>query len=510
MICGTTAPLPREAAWEPVIGLEVHAQVAARTKLFSAAVCEFAAPVNSRVQLVDAAFPGTLPVLNERCVEAGILTALALGMRVNTVSTFDRKHYFYADMPAGYQITQQRLPLAEGGELSVPLAGTGRPLSVRLARLQLEQDSGKSLHDLDNNRSLIDLNRAGCGLMELVFEPDLRSGEEAAALVKELILILRRIGTCSCKMEEGALRVDANVSVRPAGSDQLGVRSEVKNIGSVRGVARAVQYEIGRQVALLESGGRVVNETRSYDPETAQTVAMRDKEVVQDYRFLPEPNLPPLRLSCSARPLAGVPDVDRLRETLPELPAATRSRLETQYRLTADSVQAVTTEEGLLEYFEATVSGGSGTQRDAEAVAVLLRMDVKALLNERGCTFADCPLSPSSVGEIFDLRQRDAISSSVLPLLLEAAYDAPMVAPSILVAERGWSQISDQVALVAACDTVLRNAADKVAKYRAASPKKQKQIFNQLAKDVRLACDNRANMAEVSKILREKLESRDS
>ncbi|XP_045522791.1 glutamyl-tRNA(Gln) amidotransferase subunit B, mitochondrial isoform X6 [Pieris brassicae] len=274
--------------WQSVVGLEVHAQLNTESKLFSGAQNTFGGLVNNCVSLFDAAIPGTLPVLNRKCVELGVLAALAFSCRVNEVSTFDRKHYFYADLPAGYQITQQRAPLANDGVINFQVYTPGvhkKPYnkSSMIKQIQLEQDSGKSLHDIELKQSLVDLNRAGAPLIEIVFEPDLEDGEEAAALVKELVLIVQRLGVCSGRMEEGALRVDANVSIRREG-DPLSTRTEIKNIGSVRGVASAVRYEIDRQQSVLENGGNIINETRMWDAAAKVTVPMRDKEVVQDYR----------------------------------------------------------------------------------------------------------------------------------------------------------------------------------------------------------------------------------
>uniref|UniRef100_A0A1B0DI52 Aspartyl/Glutamyl-tRNA(Gln) amidotransferase subunit B/E catalytic domain-containing protein n=1 Tax=Phlebotomus papatasi TaxID=29031 RepID=A0A1B0DI52_PHLPP len=333
--------------WKSVVGLEIHAQIDTNSKLFSGAQVEFAAPVNANVSLFDAAIPGTLPVLNEACVRAGLSTALALSCDINLVSMFDRKHYFYADLPAGYQITQQRAPLARNGTLSFPVFIPGitkKPYqkTVHLHQLQLEQDSGKSLHDDAAGKSLVDLNRAGAPLMEFVFDPDLSDGEEAAALVKELILILTRLKTCSCKMEEGALRVDANVSVHEPGTP-LGTRTEIKNIGSVRGVANAIAYEISRQIDIIEDGGKIHNETRSWDASSKTTVAMRDKEVLQDYRFMPEPNLPPLRLSQSF--------IEDLRQGLPELPEETREKLTKDYSLPPETAIILVNDDILLRFF---------------------------------------------------------------------------------------------------------------------------------------------------------------
>lgn len=312
-----------------------------RSKLFSGSSTEFGLPVNTAVSFFDASTPGTLPVLNRECVGAGLKTALALNCSVNPVSMFDRKHYFYADMPNGYQITQQRQPLATDGHLDLLILGpnTKKPYkkSVRLIQLQLEQDSGKSLHDECAGQSLVDLNRAGVPLMELVFAPDLSDGEEAAALVKELTLILTRLGTCSCRMEEGALRVDANVSVNRVG-DALGTRTEIKNIGSVRAVANAIAFEIQRQIRVKEEGGVIHNETRAWNANSRETVSMRDKEVLQDYRFMPEPNLPPLHVNTSEEEVKeSVFNVKDIRMELPELPEETRRKLCETYELSLEA-----------------------------------------------------------------------------------------------------------------------------------------------------------------------------
>lgn len=318
--------------------------------MFSGSATEFGLPVNSAVSFFDASTPGTLPVLNRECVASGMKTALALNCLVNPVSMFDRKHYFYADMPNGYQITQQRQPLAKDGRLDLLILGpnTKKPYrkSVRLIQLQLEQDSGKSLHDEYAGQSLVDLNRAGVPLMELVFAPDLSDGEEAAALVKELILILTRLGTCSCRMEEGALRVDANVSVNREG-EELGTRTEIKNIGSVRAVANAISHEIQRQIRIKEEGGQIHNETRAWNANTRETVSMRDKEVLQDYRFMPEPNLPPLHVNTNEEETrTDMINVRDVRMEIPELPEETRQKLCEQFGLALEAAVVLVVSKG--------------------------------------------------------------------------------------------------------------------------------------------------------------------
>ena len=333
----STKPKLKTSEYKSVIGLEIHAQILSESKLFSGAQNTFASEINSCVSLLDAAIPGCLPVLNKRCVEAGVKTALALNCEINEVSMFDRKHYFYSDLPTGYQITQQRAPLAGIGCLTFPVltpVRNSKPYykTVRIHQIQLEQDSGKSLHDDELKISLIDLNRAGVPLMELVFEPDLEDGEEAAALVKELILIFSSIGTCSCKMEEGALRVDANVSIHKEG-EPLGIRTEIKNIGSVRGVAQAIAYEIERQTMVKSNGGAIINETRQWDAISKTTIPMRDKEVVQDYRYMPEPNLLPLHLNMHENESEELVNVKSIEKCLPILPQGLRDELINKYKL---------------------------------------------------------------------------------------------------------------------------------------------------------------------------------
>uniref|UniRef100_A0A3B3TCG5 Glutamyl-tRNA(Gln) amidotransferase subunit B, mitochondrial n=1 Tax=Paramormyrops kingsleyae TaxID=1676925 RepID=A0A3B3TCG5_9TELE len=347
-----------------VVGLEIHAQIHASTKLFSGSQVRFSSPPNSLVSFFDASLPGTLPVLNRRCVEAAVMTGLALNCTINKKSLFDRKHYFYADLPAGYQITQQRLPVAVDGRLSYGVLVDGSQnhvleRSVRIKQIQLEQDSGKSLRDGHRSQTLIDLNRAGIGLMELVMEPDMCCGEEAAAAVRELQLILQALGTCQGNMSEGQLRVDANVSVHRPG-EPLGVRTEVKNINSARFLARAIDYELQRQMAVVESGGTVVNETRAFDFKSGQTIPMRDKEGLQDYRFMPEPNLPPLLLyDQQTAPMDADPTqvilIDQIQEQLPELPRVTRERLVKTYGILPEHSFTLVNEDDLVDYFVSVV-----------------------------------------------------------------------------------------------------------------------------------------------------------
>ncbi|ENN73561.1 hypothetical protein HUJ04_008527 [Dendroctonus ponderosae] len=483
--------------WQSVVGLEVHAQIASESKLFSGAANKFSSPINSNVSLFDAATPGTLPVLNQRCVEAGVLTALSLNCRVNPVSYFDRKHYFYADMPSGYQITQQRAPLAENGHLEFHVFTPGVHKSpykahAKLKQLQLEQDSGKSLHDFD--RSLVDLNRAGAPLMELVFEPDLADGEEAAALIKELVNILQRIQTCSCKMEEGAFRVDANVSVRRPG-DPLGTRTEIKNIGSVRGVAGAIKYEIQRQIKVLEANGTVVNETRSWNPEKKETIAMRDKEIQQDYRYMPEPNLPPLHIVMGPIRGGGV-NADEIKERIPELPEQTRQRLEQTFGIRQEHCIILVNDAGLLRLFEAAQIGRA---LSAQKLANFLINELYKTLHEMDLEASDVKFNPDYLGEIVELIEAGTInrpaSEMVLRQLLEGNPDRPLQ----IVENNGWKQITDEAELRLLCRQVLQENEKGLKQYLGGKSK----VFRAFMGAVYRKSNERADMKKCDTLLKE-------
>ncbi|XP_055679866.1 glutamyl-tRNA(Gln) amidotransferase subunit B, mitochondrial [Lutzomyia longipalpis] len=490
----STQPLPKSKhKLKGVVGLEIHAQIATKSKLFSGAPVEFAAAVNGNVSLFDAAIPGTLPVLNEGCVRAGVATALALQCTINRVSMFDRKHYFYADLPAGYQITQQRAPLAQNGELSFPVFVPGvskKPYrkTVRLHQLQLEQDSGKSLHDTVAGRSLVDLNRAGAPLMELVFEPDLTDGEEAAALVNELILILTRLGTCSCRMEEGALRVDANVSVHEEGAP-LGTRTEIKNIGSVRGVANAVGFEIERQIEILQRGGRIHNETRSWDATTKSTVSMRDKEVLQDYRFMPEPNLPPLRLTSA-----------HLRQTLPELPEETRQKLTRDYVLPLETAIILVNKDILLRLFHEISQ--LRPQLPVKLITNFLINQLIMIFNKNKKPIEECEIPAKSLGDLIQMLNDREINHRISLLIVQELLENPTESPYGIVEAKNWKQITDEKAIEELCRDVLEANPKLVEVYRGGKTK----VFQAIVKEVAQKCENRANMGVVVEKLKKMLQ----
>lgn len=484
--------------WVSVVGLEVHAQISSESKLFSSAENAFAKPINANVALLDCAMPGTLPVLNKKCVEAGVLTALSLNCRVNPVSMFDRKHYFYADMPAGYQITQQRSPIASDGYVSFHVFVPGvhkSPYSIqsKIKQIQLEQDSGKSLHDID--RSLVDLNRAGAPLMELVFEPDLADGEEAAALVKELSVILRRLGTCSCKMEEGALRVDANISVHQKG-DPLGTRTEVKNIGSVRGVAGAVKYEIDRQIALLESGDVVINETRAWNAQTKQTVAMRDKEQTIDYRYMPEPNLPPLHINVTDCKYGDSISVEELKLQLPEMPEVTRTRLKSdEFGLTSEQAIILVNEPILLNLFNEAFKDG---KLNAKKIANLLINDYLAILHKENVDIENQNVDGAKIRELAGLIQDGVINKNSIKLVFAEIIRNKNVTPKEVVDKNNLAQITDEKVIEALCQKVLEENPKVVEKYRNGKVKVFKALQGAVFKS-----NETIDMVRATKILQE-------
>ena len=488
--------------WESVIGLEVHAQINANSKIFSSAPHQYNSPVTSAVSYFDSSTPGTLPVLNRRCVEAAVLTSLALDCQINLVSYFDRKHYFYSDLPAGYQITQQRRALAVAGRLEVPVfaADLGREVfttSSNVIQLQLEQDSAKSLHDPELGRSLVDLNRCGAGLMEIVFGPDLRHGEEAAALVKELLLILERLDTCKARMERGEVRVDANISVRRAGDTELGVRTEVKNINSVRSVARAVEFEVERQIRILEDGGVIENQTRSFDNDKKVTVAMRDKEAKQDYRFMPEPNLPPLRLSEE--------NIEQLRVNLPASPAQLRARLTSELGLSVLASSQLVAWPSLLEYFNLCCHSGPVSHKE---VASLIFSWVQHISMETNQHPLDIRLTPSLLVEVSNLRQEKVISAGGLQEVITRLVAGDDRTVMDIVTDHNLFLIKDRHYIEQFARDVVTNNIQLVEKYRKEkNPKKCKRTYQTLInivnKDSRV---DSVDMALFTQILKEMLE----
>ncbi|XP_049427206.1 glutamyl-tRNA(Gln) amidotransferase subunit B, mitochondrial [Epinephelus fuscoguttatus] len=490
-----------------VVGLEVHAQINSNTKLFSGSPARFSAPPNSLVSHFDASLPGTLPVLNKRCVEAAVMTGLALDCTINKKSLFDRKHYFYADLPAGYQITQQRRPIAVDGTLTYSLLG-GKKRSqvmrktVSIKQIQLEQDSGKSLHDDFRSQTLIDLNRAGVGLMELVMEPDMSCGEEAAAAVRELQLILQALGTCQGNMSEGQLRVDANVSVHKPG-EPLGVRTEVKNINSIRYLARAIDYEIQRQIEVLQRGGTVQNETRAYDSKSGETIPMRDKEGLQDYRFMPEPNLPPLIVYEDNASLPTGIDacqavvVQKIREGLPELPSVKRDRLVQTYSILPEHSFTLVNEDGLMEYFEAVLKA---TKKEPRKVIGWVTNELVGHLKQQDMSVSQSPISPSALAELLELQETGHISSTVAKQVFQEMWRSSGKTAPQIIQEKDLGLVSDTAQLQSICQKVVDSHPDEVQAIRNGN----KKVLNKLMGLVQKETKGRADPVLVRAILEEK------
>uniref|UniRef100_A0A8V0XVC4 Glutamyl-tRNA(Gln) amidotransferase subunit B, mitochondrial n=1 Tax=Gallus gallus TaxID=9031 RepID=A0A8V0XVC4_CHICK len=495
------------APWVPVVGLEIHAQITSNSKLFSGSQVQFAAPPNSLVSFFDASLPGTLPVLNRRCVEAAVMTGLALNCTINKKSLFDRKHYFYADLPAGYQITQQRVPIAVNGSLSYSLCIDNKmsqmvTKTVRIKQIQLEQDSGKSLHDDARSQTLVDLNRAGVGLMEVVMEPDMCCGEEAAAAVRELQLILQTLGSSQAIMAEGQLRVDANVSVHHPG-EPYGVRTEVKNINSIRFLTKAVDYEIQRQIKELENGGTVVNETRAFDSKLGCTVPMRDKEGKQDYRFMPEPNLPPLIL-YDAKSLPAnvnhqqVVNIDWIHERLPDLPSVKRAKLVELYGILPEHSFTLVNEDGLMEFFEDVVKR---TQMKPKKVIGWILSDLLSHLKQHSLTANESPISSFLLADLLNLLENGDISSSAAKQVFEELWKGEGKTPLEIVKEKQLELIQDQEELEQICQAVI----DEREKEVMAIKEGNKKVINKLIGLVRKATRGRANPLLVKQILEKKL-----
>ena len=437
--------------WEIVLGLEVHAQVISEAKLFSGAPTTFGADPNTQVSLVDAAMPGMLPVINERCVEQAVRTGLGLNAQINLRSIFDRKNYFYQDLPQGYQISQYKDPIVGEGVVEIDLDG-GVTKKIGIERLHLEQDAGKSMHDQHPSQTYVDLNRSGVALMEIVSRPDMRSADEAAAYLTKLRAIVRYLGTCDGNMDEGSMRCDVNVSVRKPGSD-LGTRCEIKNVNSIRFVKQAIEYEARRQVEIIEDGGKIVQETRLFDPGRGETRSMRPKEDAQDYRYFPDPDLLPLVLTQEY--------VDGIRKTLPELPDARKARFIKEYGLTPYDAGVLVLEKETAALFDTVAKG-----RDAKEAVKLVTGDFFAMLNRRGATIAESPITAEHLGKLLDLQADGTISGRIAKDLFVAMEETGKD-PATLVEERGLRQVTDTGAIEAAIKAVIEANPGQVTAYRA-------------------------------------------
>jgi aspartyl-tRNA(Asn)/glutamyl-tRNA(Gln) amidotransferase subunit B len=474
--------------WEIVLGLEIHAQVSSNAKLFSGAATEFGAEPNSQVSLVDAAMPGMLPVINEKCVEQAVRTGLGLKAQINLYSVFDRKNYFYPDLPQGYQISQFQQPIVGEGAIDIDL-DEGAVKQIRIERLHLEQDAGKSLHDQHPNMSFVDLNRSGVALMEIVSYPDMRSAAEAQAYVKKIRAIVRSLGTCDGNMEQGSLRADVNVSVRRPG-DELGTRCEIKNVNSIRFIGQAIEHEARRQIDIIEDGGTILQETRLFDPKNGETRSMRSKEEAHDYRYFPDPDLLPLSLTQDF--------VDRIADSLPELPDDKKARFINDYGLSAYDAGVLVSESENAAFFEQAAQG-----RDAKATANMVIGSVFAGLNKAGLSIAESPVTAAQVGQLVDLQSDGTVSSriakEVFELMFEDGEDQGKD-PAVIVEEKGLKQVTDTGAIEAAVDAVIEANPDKVEQAR-----ERPKMAGWFVGQVMQATGGKANPQAVNALVMQKL-----
>ena len=476
--------------WEIVIGMEVHAQVTSNSKLFSGASTTFGNAPNSNVSLVDAAMPGMLPVINEECVAQAVRTGLGLKAQINKRSIFDRKNYFYPDLPQGYQISQFKDPIVGEGKIVISLGpdrqGNFEDIEIGIERLHLEQDAGKSMHDQHPSKSLIDLNRSGVALMEIVSEPDMRSPEEAGAYLRKLRTILRYLGTCDGNMDEGSMRADVNVSVRKHG-EPFRTRCEIKNVNSIRFVMQAIEAEAKRQIEIWEAGGTVDQETRLFEPARGVTRSMRSKEDAHDYRYFPEPDLLPLVLEEEW--------VESLKATLPELPDAKRARLMRDFGLSRYEASIFVMEQVTADFFETVAAG-----RDAKLVANWMLGDFFAHLNRTGTSIETSPVTAARLGELLDLITDKTINGKIAKEVLELMFDTGDAAGAIVEA-RGLKQVTDTGAIDEAIDKVIAANADKLAEYKAGKDK----LFGFFVGQVMKAMQGKGNPALVNEALKRKI-----
>ncbi len=483
-------PAPRTSklidGWQVVIGMEVHAQVTSQAKLFSGASTAFGGEPNSHVSLVDAAMPGMLPVINAECVRQAVRTGLGLKAKINLKSVFDRKNYFYPDLPQGYQISQYKSPIVGEGEVLVDLVD-GETVRVGIERLHLEQDAGKSLHDQHAAMSLVDLNRSGVALMEIVTKPDLRSADEAKAFLTKLRSMLRYLGTCDGDMEKGHLRADVNVSVRRPG-EALGTRCEIKNLNSIRFIGQAIEHEARRQIAIIEDGGAIEQETRLYDPDKGETRSMRNKEEAHDYRYFPDPDLLPLELAQQ--------DIDALKVSLPELPDEKRARFVRDCGLSAYEADVLVAERAAADYFEAVAKG-----RDAKIAANWVINELFGRLNKESRDITASPMSATQLGSILDLIAEGTISGKIAKDVFEIVWNEGGD-PRVIVETRGLKQVTDISALEKLVDDIIARNPDKVGDAKT-NPKAIGWFVGQVMK----ASGGKANPQSVNDLLKRRIET---
>src|SRR6201995_4553825 len=475
--------------WEVVIGMEIHAQVTSEAKLFSGASTEFGGEPNAHVSLVDAAGPGMLPVINEECVKQAVSSGVGLNGKINLHPVFDRKNYFYPDSPQGYQISQYKSPIVGEGEVVIELEG-GEIATIGIERLHLEQDAGKSLHDQNPTMSLVDLNRSGVALMEIVSKPDIRSSEQAKAYVSKLRSILRYLGTCDGDMEKGSLRADVNVSVRKVGGP-LGTRCEIKNMNSINFIGQAIEYEARRQNGILEDGGSIEQETRLFDPNKGETRSMRSKEEAHDYRYFPDPDLLPLEFTQEY--------VDALKADLPELPDQKRGRFVADFGLSSYDAGVLVAERKSADFYESVLSGLADRARDGKVAANWVINGLFGSLNKGGRGIAGSPVSAQQLAAIVDLIGEGTISGKIAKDLFEIVWQEGGD-PRALVEARGMKQVTDLAAIEKAVDEIIAANPDKVAQAKA-----KPQLIGWFVGQVMKSSGGKANPQSVSDLLKSKL-----
>ena len=472
-------------SWEVVIGLEVHAQVISQSKLFSGSPTKFGGKPNTQVSLVDSAFPGMLPVINEYCIEQAVKTGLGLNAKINLYSIFDRKNYFYADLPAGYQISQYKNPVVGEGEVTLDMPYGSKKIGIE--RLHLEQDAGKSIHDLSPDNTFVDLNRSGIALMEIVSKPDLRSPNEVNTYVKKLRTIMRYLGTCDGNMQEGSLRADVNVSVRIKGEKKFGTRCEIKNVNSIKFMEMAIDTEARRQVELLESGKNIEQETRLFDTKKNETRSMRSKEEAHDYRYFPDPDLLPLKIEKSF--------VDNLKKSLPELPDQKKERFIKKFKLTPYEANVLVSEVDISKYFEEVIKNA-----DIKLAKNWIIVELFAVLNEKGLDIKDSPVTPINLASLINAISSGEISGKIAKKVFELMVQSGDK-PSKIINEKGLKQQSDPKELEKIVIKVLNNNTDKVTEYKSGKVK----LYGFFIGEIMKASSGKANPKLVNDILKEKL-----
>ena len=483
------------ANWDVVIGLEIHAQLATKSKIFSGSATAYGAPPNSQADLVDLAYPGVLPVLNAEAVRMAVKFGLAIGAVIARRSVFARKNYFYPDLPKGYQISQYEQPVVGKGSLNVVL-DDGAVKTIGVTRAHLEEDAGKSLHEGLAHATGIDLNRAGTPLLEIVSEPDMRSAKEAVAYMKKVHTLVRYLEICDGNMQEGSFRCDANVSVRPRGTEKLGTRAEVKNLNSFRFVEKAINYEVARQIELLEGGGQVVQETRLYDADRGETRSMRSKEEANDYRYFPDPDLLPVEIDQLY--------IDTVCASLPELPDQKAQRLRTDYDLSAYDAGVLTASAELADYYETVIEKAAADFPDValspKLAANTVIGELSGLLNRDGVEISDSRIAPAALAELLARIADNTISGKIAKDVLEAMWDEGKDADAIIEA-RGWRQITDESAIEAAIDAVIAANPSQLAQYRSGKDK----LFGFFVGQAMKATQGKANPARLNELLKKKL-----